>query len=522
MKRHRASSRLAQSESSLPVHRDAAPHYLGLDIGTGACKAVAFDEQGRVCASARREYAVRFTPDEGAELDADEVMAACFAAIRETADALPPASIRSLGVSSQGEAFTPVDREGRALHPAMVSSDMRAEALAREWPQSFGAERLYQVTGHTAHPMFTLFKLLWLQQARPDVWTRTSQFLCFEDLLHRRLGIDPAIGWPLAGRTMFFDVRKHTWDDGILRAAGVAPAQLARPLPSGAVAGAVPADVAAQLGLAPGALVVCGGHDQPCGALGAGVTEPGLAMYATGSVECITPAFAAPIFDEALRANNLCTYDHALAGLYTTVAFSLTGGNLLTWFRNEFGGTECERAGRTGADAYSLLLDLAGTEPSPLLALPYFTPSGTPYFDTRTKGAILGLRLSTTRGQVLRSLLEGVAFEMRLNLEILESAGGAIRELRVIGGGAKSDAWTQLKADVLGRPVVSLDVAEAGCLGTAVLACAACTRRPPAVLVRDWVRPRRAFAPDPARAAWYRKRFDLYRRLRPALSDLAI
>ena len=497
-------------------------YFLGIDIGTGACKAAAFDAEGRLCAAAQREYAVQFTSDGGAELDADAVMAEAFEAIRALTAELPPRTVVALGVSSQGEAFTAVDAEGRALSRAMVSSDVRAAAIARDWPRAFGEERLYAITGHTAHPMFTIFKLLWLRQARPGVWARAAQFLCFEDLLQKRLGLDPAIGWPLAGRTMLFDVRRHAWDSDILRRVGLQPGQLARPLASGTVAGVVPAAVAASLGLAPGARVVCGGHDQPCGALGAGALAPGVAMYATGSVECITPAFAGPVFDARLREHNLCTYDHAAPGLYATVAFSLTGGNLLRWFRDEFGAPEKEEAARTGANAYDLLLRAAGAEPSPALVLPYFTPSGTPYFDTRTKGAILGLRLTTTRGEMVRGLLEGVAFEMRLNLAMLEEAGAAIRELRAIGGGAKSDVWTQLKADVLGRPIATMDVTEAGCLGAAMLACAAETGRPLAELARTWVRTRRSFLPDPARAAHYRARFETYRRLRPALAGLAV
>ena len=131
-------------------------------------------------------------------------------------------------------------------------------------------------------------------------------------------------------------------------------------------------------------------------------------MYATGTVECICPAFERPIFADNLFQSNLCTYDYTLPGMYTTVAFSLTGGNLLRWFRDEWAQKEVEEAARTGSDVYDLILHSLPTEPTDLLVLPYFTPSGTPYFDAEVPGAILGLRLATTRGQVLRALLEGV------------------------------------------------------------------------------------------------------------------
>jgi xylulokinase len=402
----------------------------------------------------------------------------------------------------------------------MVSSDVRAAAIAREWPDTFGADRLYQVTGHTAHPMFTLFKLLWLRQHAPEVWNGAARFLCFEDMLTARLGIPPAMGWPLAGRTMLFDVRRHEWSGEILDAVGLSPDRLARPLQSGSVSGTVASETARALGLAPDAIVVTGGHDQTCGALGAGITRPGMAMYATGTVECITPAFARPVFTPELRRSNLCTYDHAAPGLYATVAFCLTGGNILKWFRDQFGADEVRRADAEGGNAYELLLEAASPTPSPLMVLPYFTPSGTPYFDTTTRGAIVGLSMATTRGEILRAMLEGVALEMRLNLDILERSGCHVRELRAIGGGARSAFWTQLKADVIGKPVTALHESEAGCLGAAMLAFAADTESSVLALADSWVQPAQTFHPDPDRIDFYVRRFGDYVRLYPAIREL--
>lgn len=302
---------------------------------------------------------------------------------------------------------------------------------------------------------------------------------------------------------MLFDVRRHEWSPAILDRLGLTPDRLARPLPAGTIAGLVTAD----LGLAADCVVVTGGHDQPCGALGADATEPGVAMYATGSVECICPAFGQAVLDDALRRHNLCTYDHTVPGMYTTVAYSLTGGNILQWYRDQFSpGQDC-----------AAVLQTAAPEPTGLLVLPYWTPSGTPYFDLHTPGAILGLRLATTRGEILRALLEGVAFEMRLNLEILRESGREIRELRAIGGGAKSAFWTQLKADVLGRPITTLDVTEAGCLGAALLGCAAVTGQPLGALVRQWVIPKTTVTPRDKAARWYDRQFARYRNVYPML-----
>jgi xylulokinase len=484
--------------------------FLGVDIGTSGCKAAVFDTQGCLVASAQRRYPLHTTGDGGAELDSTEVLNHCLAAIAEAAHQAGRGRVKAIGISSQGEAFTPVDRHGHPLARAMVSSDVRATALAQSWPQDFGVDRLYQITGHTGHPLFSLFKLLWLKEHRPEVWQAAARFLCFEDLLQLRLGLEPAMGWPLAGRTMLFDVRRHEWSSEILDRIGLSPERLARPLASGTVAGTIASAMAGDLALAKGAVVVTGGHDQPCGGLGAGATEPGAAMYATGTVECITPTFARPVFTPTLRRYNLCTYDHAVPGRYTTVAYSLTGGNLLEWYRDQFA---------PGQD-YEAILKTAAPKPTRLLVLPYWTASGTPYFDLRTPGAILGLRLTTTRGEILRALLEGVALEMRLNLEVLRESGCEIRELRAIGGGAKSAFWTQLKADVLGRPITPLNVAEAGCLGVAMLACAATTGQALPDLARGWIKPQSAVLPRDA--GDYEERFALYRELYPALQRIRL
>jgi len=494
--------------------------YLGLDIGTTGCKAVAFDERGRQLASAYREYHVISHEEGFAKLDSERVIESCAGVIAEAAYGAQHDPVRALGISSQGEAFTPVGPDGEMLGDAMVSSDSRAAKIAREWPERFGIERLYQITGHTAHPMFTLFKLVWLRENRPDIWSRAKAFYCFEDLMHQRLGIEPAMSWPLAGRTMLFDVRKHEWSKEVLDAVELEPSKLARPMASGQVVGKVSQWVARELGVLDGAIVVAGGHDQPCGALGAGIASADRAVYGMGTVECITPAFSSPVFSPELMNNNLCTYDFTVPGMYTTVAYSLTGGNLLQWFRDELGQTEVAEASRAGISAYDLLLREMPEEPTSLMALPYFTPSGTPHFDTRTKGAILGLRLTTKRSEILRALLEGVALEMKLNLDILNRSGIPVRELVATGGGAKNRKWLQLRADVLDTPISVAEVTEAGCMGVAMLAKSADTGEGVSQIARDWVGISDVIEPDPGHAKVYAERFQKYLRVYSAIKSL--
>jgi xylulokinase len=317
---------------------------------------------------------------------------------------------------------------------------------------------------------------------------------------------------------MLFDVTKHHWDKEILSAAGVKEEQLSRPLQSGSLAGVIDREIAAELNLPDNTFVVTGGHDQTCSALGAGAIESGIAVYSSGTVECITPAFDKPVFTNQLRNSNLCTYDHTAPGMYATVAFSLTGGNILKWFRDQFGDVEVELARKMNRDPYELLIDKLPEEPSRLLVLPYFTPTGTPYFDVSVKGAIIGLDMHTTREEIMKALLEGVAFEIKLNLEILRESGYEVKELRIIGGGSRSSTHVQLKADVIGMPITILDVSEAGCMGVAMLARAFATGENVGKIAADWVKP--VSKAEPKLKDHYDKKFSTYKKLYPTLRSL--
>ncbi len=476
--------------------------YLGLDIGTSGCKAVVFDAGGRQLGATRREYALRAPQPGQAELDPGEVIEACRAVVAEVAS-LAAASdpVVAMGISSQGEAFTPVGHDGAHLGNAMVSSDSRSLPVIAPFVKAFGLDRLYGITGHTPSTLFSLFKLLWLKAHQPDVWKRAARFLCFEDLVHHHLGLEPAMGWPLAGRTMLFDVGRHAWSVEILEALELDAGRLARPLPSGRIAGTVSPGHAAAWGLPKGVRVVTGGHDQTLAALGAGVVEEGAAMYAAGSVECVCPVLPGLTLNAELCRDNLCCYDYSIEGLYTSVAYSLTGSNLLDYFRDQFGG---------GA-SYEQLLSELPVGPTALMTLPYFTPSGTPYFDPHTPGAVLGWRLGTTRGELLKGLLEGVALEMKLNLDLLDRSSIRTDRLIATGGGVRDRRLVQLKADVLNRPIERIDVDEAGCLGAARLAQSAVEGTPVQALVQRDAESASVVLPDPARAERYDRKFESYK-----------
>ncbi|MEJ2559078.1 MAG: FGGY-family carbohydrate kinase, partial [Anaerolineae bacterium] len=264
-----------------------------------------------------------------------------------------------------------------------------------------------------------------------------------------------------------------------------------------------------------------GGHDQPSGALGCGVTAEGVAMDATGTVECLAVASPKLVLEAELLESNLPVAPHAVPGMYFVLGYSSTGGALLRWYRDNFAGAEQRAAEQTGQDVYDLILGQAIDGPSPVLILPHFVGSGTPWMDPASKGAILGLDLSTSSGQVIKGILDSVTYETKLSLDVMETAGIALRELRAVGGGAKSSRWLQTKADIFGKPVMAMDVSEAACLGVAILAGVA-TRAFSSIEegVARMVRVKRTYEPDMAVHERYMEKARVFAQVYPTLAAL--
>jgi xylulokinase len=448
---------------------------IGLDIGTCGCKAIVFNEAGASLASASREYPVDMPRPGWAEQDAEAVWDQAQAALRlAIASAGPGDRVAALGLSVQGEAVTPVDADGRALGATILGMDTRTVEQNDWLAARFGAEYLFERTGMPMHTVNTLPKLLWLKQHRPDLWQKAARFLLYEDFVAQKMTGRPVISCCLASRTQAYDLLDSRWSPHILSAIELDPTRLASVQPSGVAVGRMGSQLARELGLDEPPLVVSGGHDQACGALGAGLTRPGLAEVSTGTAEVVEVAMASPVLNETLRQGKVSCYAHVVPGLYLAMTLNQSGGLLLRWWRDTLCQPEKEEAQSQGRDAYDVIFEHAPPEPSPVMVLPHFAGSGTPWFDTASKGAILGLTFNTTKSDLAKAILEGLTFELRINLDLLKQGGVPINELRAIGGGARSELWLQLKADISGIRVVTPAVTEA--MQSVLSSIAACIR----------------------------------------------
>ncbi|MBO4344610.1 MAG: hypothetical protein J5833_02570 [Victivallales bacterium] len=483
--------------------------YLGIDIGSSQTKAVVFSGDGVQLATSGVPYQYTVPQIGWMELDGDTVLDAAFKVLSDCAAAVAATDpVETIAISSQGEAFSPIDANGRIMAPAMISGDSRSAAVMDEFTESFGLDRIYRITGHTPSPMFSIAKLLYIRKHNPEIWNNAVKYLCFEDLLVHALTGKAVMGWPLAGRTMLFDINSHRWSAELLDAIGLREDQFSEPVPCGTVVGNLLPDIADRLNFSHDVRVVSGGHDQIIGAFGCGATTPGTAMYAAGSVECFVPIFDSKILSDELCRCNLCTYDFAESGKYASVAYSLTGSNFLEYFIREF-------APDHGKDYAALIAEMP-EEPTDILVLPYFTPSGTPYFDTVSPGCVHGWRFGHSRGALLKGCEEGIALEMKLNFEFLRNSGIEMSQLIATGGGFRAKSKVQLRSDVLNLPITTIDVKEAGCRGAASLGMRALTGQtlPPPKATG-------VVTPNPERAAFYDTKFKRYRNFSDAMRVLS-
>ena len=491
---------------------------MGLDIGTTGTKANIFNEEGKIVASSYREYPLLHPRPGWIELAPGQVWLSVCEAVGEAASDASGDPVRAFAISVLGEAAVPVSSDGTVLDNSITGFDNRAAELFDRWVAEQDRAEIMCITGHPPSQMFTIAKLMWIKQNKPDLYRKIHRHLTFDAFAHLKMGLEPRAGYSVAARTMAFDIRKKAYSEELCGAADISPELFAPAVPTGHVVGSLGRTAAEQLGLPEGCLVCAGSHDQPAGALGSGVTEPAVAMDATGTVECFAVAMDEPVLNETMLNNNLACYPHAVPDLFISLAFNWTGGSLLRWARDTFGDVEKREAERRGVDVYDILTEEMSDKPTDIFVQPHFTMTGTPYMDANPVGAIIGLTLSTTRAQFLRAILEGISYEMKLNLDVLCQAGVEVKEFRAIGGGAKSDFWLQLKADMYGRPVVRLQVTEAASLGMAISAGVATgvyasTRE----AAQELVVPQGTFTPDPDKAAYYDEMFERYRQIYPAL-----
>ena len=483
---------------------------LTFDLGTTGCKVCLWDSSGALRSSADRGYPIHHPQPDWAEQDAEDWWTAAVEAGRRCLGDQDARRIAVIGLSSQREGVVPIGRDGQPLSRCIIWMDRRCRPQSARLGEEFGESFLHRHTGVAPDPNYTACKLLWLRENQPDLLARTTVFLQPRDFLYYRLTGTPATDHTLASRTMMIDLRKERWWPEMFTRVGVRPEQFPPVYRSIEAPYRVAAAAAAALGIPAGVPVALGGGDRSCEAVGAGLAGS-RASDSTGTATQVS--MVADRLPENL--GRVPCGIHAIPGRYLFELGVTTTASAMRWFR--------ELIGLAQEDLAALEREAAASPPGArnLIMQPFLMGARSTRWNPDARGLLLGLSLGHTRGDIARALMEGVGYEVGTCLDGLRDMGIAPGELAVIGGGAKSDLWAQIKADILGMPVYRPLYTEAASLGAAVLAATAVGLvTDPGAAARAWNPSVHTFLPNLEAARIYKDRRALFDDVYAALLPL--
>jgi sugar (pentulose or hexulose) kinase len=488
---------------------------IGIDSSTSATKAIAWDRQGRAVAEGRAPIAMT-NPEPGYfEQDPQDWWRSTAQALQGVTAKVDPARISAIGISNQRETFGVFAEDGTALRPGMVWLDDRARAQQRRFGESFGAERVHAISGKPLDVIPCLYRMIWLREHEPEVLERTARIAEVHAYLIFRLTGHWVTSIASADPTGTLDMRKRTWSEEILGAAGIDPAKMPRLVAPGTPVGEVTDGAAAATGLRRGTPVIAGGGDGQCAGAGVGIGVAGLAYVNLGTA-VVSGSFGTEYAHDRAFRTEIAIADQG----YIFETCLRSGTFLVDWLAREVfladPAKQRDLLRKLEAEAAASPVGAGG-----VVLVPYWQGCMTPHWDSAARGIIAGISGSTHRGDIYRALLEGIALEQAICTNQAEKATGVkIDRYVAIGGGAASDLWSQIIADATARPVMRSTTVEASSLGAAMAAAKGCgwyaSFAEASAAMKGEIT--RTFEPDDKRVGRYAELRAIYADLWPTLS----
>ena len=487
-------------------------HYLGIDVGTTAVKALVVDERGSVVGDAESSLEISVPKPGWAEQNPSDWWQGTVNAVRSACNQAGVREVKSIGLSGQMHSMVLLDKVDRVLRPAILWNDVRTTAQCRFITDTIGKAGLRRLVGNPALEGFTAPKLMWMRDQEPDLLDQTSTLLLPKDYIRLALTGEKATEPSDAAGTLLFDVRQGCWSEEMMSELKLDPAILPPVQGSTSVTGRLTVAAAEALGLGQGTPVVGGGADNAAAAVGSGVVAEGALQTSIGTSGAVVAPIERPRVDPGMRIHS---FNHALADTWYLMGVVLSAGATFEWFRRVVSGPN-----GTPPTYDELIAEAACAPPGAdgLTFLPYLTGERTPHADSNARGVFAGMHTGHQRAHLVRAVMEGVVFALRDSLELMRRLRVDAAEAVAVGGGARSAFWRQMQADVLGVPVVTMSPSVGAPYGAAVLAAVgsgafvsveeAC---------RTWLRPSDRKEPDPRSADAYAEAYEHYRRLYPLL-----
>lgn len=447
-------------------------HYiLAHDLGTSGNKATLFDVDGKMIKSCVYAYDVHFSQNNHAEQDAEDWWIAVCNTTSELiakTDILTE-EIKAVSFSGQMMGCLCVDKNGKPLRPSMIWADQRAQKQAAIIKEHISDRDFYQIVGHRNTASYGIQKLMWVKENEPDVYKRTYKVLNAKDYIVYKLTGKFYTEYSDANSMGCFDLKNLTWSEKIIAYAGIREDILPELVPSTFVAGNVTKEAAKKTGLSMHTKVVVGAGDGVAANVGAGSVKPGKSFCCLGTSAWVATTTETPVIDQNMRT--VC-WAHAVPGLYSPNATMQYAGGSYSWLKNTICNMETKEAKERNISPYELMnceaeSSIAGA--NGVIFLPHLLGERAPRWNPDATGAYLGIRAETTRGDMIRSTLEGITMNLGICLDILQQQA-EIKEILVIGGGAKGKIWRQIMADIFHIPIqIPECLEEANSMGAAVI-----------------------------------------------------
>jgi xylulokinase len=489
-------------------------YFLGLDVSTTASKALIVNDQGKVEAVASSPHTLQSPRPLWSEQDPAEWWNAASDSIKSALEkaGIAPAEIAAIGLTGQMHGLVLLDEAGAVLRPAILWNDQRTQSQCDEIHARIGKQKFIQISGNVALTGFTAPKILWVKENEPEVYSRARHVLLPKDYIRYRLTGEYAMDKADGSGTVLFDLKERKWSDELLAELEIPRAWMPPTYEGCEFTGRLTADAAAATGLTAGTPVAAGGGDQAAGAVGVGAVEPGVVALTVGTSGVVFATTPAPFIEPEGRLHAFC---HAVPGMWHFMGVMLSAAGSLQWYRDTI-------APELSFDdlVQEAVAIPAGSEG--LFFLPYLSGERTPHPDPFARGAFIGLTLRHSRAQMTRAVLEGVAFGLKDSFTLIQNAGlGAISQIRASGGGVKSALWRQILASVLNAELITVNTAEGGAYGAALLAGVGAGAWPDVVSAcRNCIKETGSTQPDPAQVEIYRKAYPAYQDLYPKLKDI--
>jgi xylulokinase len=502
-------------------------YILAHDIGTSGNKATLFGLDGLLKGSVVCDYPTYYPHDGWVEQDADDWWKAVCDSTKMLFERTGVASSEIVCVTFSGTMMgcLIVDGSGRPLRNMLIWADTRSSRQEKFMLSQVDMETGYRITGHRLSASYAAAKLLWIKDNEPELYAKADKILHPNEYIVLKLTGQVVSEYSNASSTNLLDITRKKWSGELLDAFGIKRSILPDLYPSTHVAGRVTAEAAAQVGLVEGTPVVIGGGDGSCACVGAGVAREGKAYCTVGSSSWISMAARAPYLDDEMRTFN---WVHLDENLFTPCGTMQAAGYSYAWFRDFLCGEERFASKIAGMSAYRLIDNEVGQSPpgaGGVLFLPYLLGERSPLWDHDARGAFIGLGITSNKGDMARAVLEGVAFNLRIILDILngyEKIGGLI----MTGGGTKGAAWLQIMADVWQRTLtVPQYLEEATSIGAAICGGVGTGAYPDFTVAEKLNPPVKEIKPDPEKEkiydGLYRIFKDAYAGLKPIYKSLA-